>query len=85
MNPTADLEIWAALASLDLLEEHERSAFVRLLAHDPAAWLYLHRLGFLGWRATERAGVWWLKLYLSSTKSQSRPPQMGPVWRTCGR
>jgi hypothetical protein len=38
MNPTADLEIWAALASLDLLEEHERSAFVRLLAHDPAAW-----------------------------------------------
>lgn len=44
MNPTADLEIWAALASLDLLEEHERSAFVRLLAHDPAAWLYLHRL-----------------------------------------
>jgi quercetin dioxygenase-like cupin family protein len=38
MNPTADLEIWAALASLDLLEEHERSAFARLLAHDPAAW-----------------------------------------------
>ena len=38
MNPTADLEIWAALASLELLEEHERSAFARLLAHDPAAW-----------------------------------------------